>query len=107
MSIFSIFQRADINAGLEQFRRTPGAVLLDVRTPEEYVAGHVPGSRNIPVDRVDAAELDRGAPLFVYCRSGARSGQACAALKRRGFEAVNIGGILAYEGTLEQGGKAQ
>ena len=105
MSIFSIFQRPDMNDGVEQARQTPGALLLDVRTPEEYAAGHVPGSRNIPLDRVGKAELDREAPLFVYCRSGARSGQACSILRERGYDATNIGGILHYEGTLEQGGQ--
>ena len=105
MSIFSVFQRADINTGLEQVRRTPGALLLDVRTGEEYAAGHVPGSRNIPLDRIGEAALDREAPLFVYCRSGARSSQACAILRQRGYEAVNIGGILHYRGTLELGGE--
>ena len=104
MSIFSVFQRADINTGLEQVRRTPGALLLDVRTGEEYAAGHVPGSRNIPLDRIGEAALDRGAPVFVYCLSGARSSQACAVLKKRGYEAVNIGGIMNYCGELEQGG---
>lgn len=105
MSIFSIFQRPDMNDGVEQARQTPGALLLDVRTPEEYAAGHVPGSRNIPLDCVGQAELDREAPLFVYCRSGARSGQACSILRERGYDATNIGGILHYEGTLEQGGQ--
>ncbi len=101
MSIFSILTRSDMSDGVERFRQTPGAVLLDVRTPEEYASGHVPGSRNIPLDRVGSAELDRDAPLFVYCRSGGRSGQACAILTRRGFAAVNIGGILSYHGELE------
>ena len=55
--------------------------------------------------RLDQAELDREAPLFVYCRSGARSGQACSILRERGYDATNIGGILHYEGTLEQGGQ--
>ena len=105
MSIFSIFQRPDMNDGVEQARQTPGALLLDVRTPEEYAAGHVPGSRNIPLDCVGQAELDREVPLFVYCRSGARSGQACSILRERGYDATNIGGILHYEGTLEQGGQ--
>ena len=104
MSIFSLFQKPDLDAGVARCRRTPGAVLLDVRTPEEYAAGHVPGSRNIPLDRIGGAQLDKSAPLFVYCRSGARSGQACAILTQRGFEAVNIGGILYYHGELEQGG---
>ena len=104
MSIFSLFQKPDLDVGVARCRQTPGAVLLDVRTPEEYAAGHVPGSRNIPLDRISGARLDKGAPLFVYCRSGARSGQACAILTRRGFEAVNIGGIMNYCGELEQGG---
>ena len=72
-----------MNDGVEQARQTPGALLLDVRTPEEYAAGHVPGSRNIPLDCVGQAELDREAPLFVYCRSGARSGQACLCRRDR------------------------
>ena len=105
MSIFFFFLRTDINTGLEQARRTPGAVLLDVRTEGEYAAGHVPGSRNIPLDRIGEAALDRETPLFVYCRSGARSSQACAILRQRGYEAVNIGGILHYRGTLELGGE--
>ena len=105
MSIFSLFQKPDLDAGVARCRQTPGAVLLDVRTPEEYAAGHVPGSRNIPLDQIGTAQLDRSAPLFVCCRSGARSGQACAVLTRRGFEAVNIGGILNYSGTLEGGGR--
>ena len=104
MSIFSVFQKPDMDAGVERCRQTPGAVLLDVRTPEEYAAGHVPGSLNIPLDRISGARLEKGAPLFVYCRSGARSGQACAILRQRGFEAANIGGILGYHGDLEQGG---
>ena len=47
--------------------------LIDVRTPEEYRAGHIPGSRNIPLDRIrdiDKAVPDRDAKLFVYCLSG-------------------------------------
>ena len=104
MSIFSIFQRTDMDKGLEQARQTPGALILDVRTEGEYAAGHVPGSRNIPLDRIGAAALDRAVPLFVYCRSGARSSQACSILRQRGYNATNIGGILQYEGTLEHGG---
>ena len=105
MSIFSIFHRQDMNDGVEQARKTPGAVLLDVRTAEEYAEGAVPGSRNIRLAGISAALLDKGAPLFVYCRSGARSSQACAILQQRGYQATNIGGILSYDGTLEQGGQ--
>ena len=49
MSILDLFRRPDINDGLRRFESTPGAVLLDVRTAEEYAAGHLPGSRNLPL----------------------------------------------------------
>ena len=105
MGMMDMLRRADFEEELERVRQTPGAVLLDVRTAEEYARGHVPGSRNLPLDQVEAAELEQR-PLFVYCRSGARSGQACAILRRRGYEAVNIGGILSYRGDLEKGGES-
>ena len=72
---------------------------------EEFASGHIPGSVNLPLDRIGAAaELvpDRACPLFVYCRSGARSAQAAAQLGKMGYEKVkNIGGIAAYKGKAE------
>ena len=83
----------------------PGAVLLDVRTREEYAAGHIGGSRNLPLELLPAdapRELpDRGAPLYVYCRSGGRSRRAAALLKRMGYTNVtDIGGIADYRGRV-------
>ncbi len=79
--------------------------LIDVRTPEEYRAGHIPGSRNIPLDRIEEIEEavpDRGAKLFVYCLSGGRSASACAYLVRLGYtNVVNIGGIAHWGGQIE------
>lgn len=103
MSIFNIFNRgSQFNEGVEQARKTAGAILLDVRTKEEYKAGHVAGAVNIPLDGLQGAKLDKGKPLFVYCLSGARSGRACSYLKQQGFEATNIGGISNYSGELER-----
>ncbi len=80
--------------------------LIDVRTAEEYRAGHIPGSRNIPLNRLDEIEKsypDRDAKLFVYCLSGGRSASASAYLSRIGYTNVyNIGGITSWEGPIER-----
>lgn len=89
----------DINAGVARFRETPGAFLVDVRTPEEFRGGHIPASINIPLETLEGACLPQG-PLFVYCRSGVRSRAACRILQRRGATAFDIGGILSYQGAL-------
>ena len=105
MGIFDFLMGPDINQGVQEYHETPRAVLLDVRTPEEYRQGHIPGSKNVPLyvmDQVkEAADLDT--PLFVYCHSGARSREAVSILERMGYSKVkNIGGITAYKGEVER-----
>ncbi len=82
-----------------------GAVLLDVRTPEEYAEGNVEGSVNIPHDQIDAqlAEIealtggDKDKAIVVYCRSGGRAGKAKTALQAAGYTRVtNVGGMKDY-----------
>ncbi len=106
MGFFDFLKQPDIDQGLEACRATPGAVLLDVRTPEEYAEGHIPGGRNVPLQRLDAVESavkSKDTPLFVYCLSGARSRQAVSMLRSRGYTNVqNIGGISAYSGKVEK-----
>lgn len=107
MGLFDIFNRADINEGVAIFRKTNGAVLLDVRTAEEYAQGHIPSSVNLPLSGLSRAESvvsDRDTPIFVHCLSGARSAQATSVLKAMGYANVtNIGGINAYRGEMERG----
>ena len=107
MSIFDIFKTVDINNEVNRCRTTKGAVLLDVRTEEEYRRGHIGGSRNIPVEKIDnAVNLlhDKSAPLFVYCQSGIRSKKAASKLRKLGYsEVYNIGGIETYTGQLQRG----
>lgn len=86
--------------GIEQFQNTPGAVLLDVRTREEYNGRHVPGSVNLPLSELEQISYAKTTPLFVYCHSGARSSQACRYLKQKGYQAENIGGIVSYRGAF-------
>lgn len=74
-------------------------LLLDVRTPAEYAAGHLPGARSIPLDTLAeraAAELpDRAAAIVIYCQSGMRSRMACRQLARMGYTGVVNGGGMA------------
>ena len=106
MGFFDFFKQPDVNRGVKEFQRTSGAMLLDVRTPEEYRSGHIPGSRNISlqtIDRISSVAENKDAALYVYCQSGARSRQAAGALKQMGYTNVNnIGGIAAYAGKVER-----
>ena len=103
MGLFDFLKRPDMGQELERFARTPGALLLDVRTEEEYAGGHIPESRNVPLDDLRRAELpaDPAAPLFVYCLSGARSRQAALLLRQAGYsEVTDLGGIRNYHGKV-------
>lgn len=106
MGFFDFLRGPDLDAGLQEYRAAPGALLLDVRTPEEYRGGHIPGSRSLPLQELDGiAALTPGkdTPLYLYCHSGARAGQAAAMLKRMGYTHVkNLGGITAYHGKVER-----
>lgn len=74
-------------------------VYVDVRTPQEYAAGHVEGAINIPHTeierRADELEPYRGRPIVLYCRSGRRSGIAYDILQEQGFENLENGGGLS------------
>jgi rhodanese-related sulfurtransferase len=83
------------------------AQLLDVRTAMEFRQGHLAGARNIDMMRpdfteaVDALGLDLRQPLYLYCRSGNRSGHAARLLRERGYDrAFNVGG---FEDLIREG----
>ena len=83
---------------LPLFARAADPLWIDVRTAEEYAAGHVSQSINIPyeeiTDRVGEVTTDKDALIYVYCRSGRRSGIAMEALEKAGYSnVVNIGGL--------------
>ena len=105
MGFFDFFKTTDINAGLELYHTMPNAVLLDVRTPQEYAQGRIPGSRNVALQNLNSIPdkiANHDTPIFTYCQSGARSGQAASALKSMGYTDVrNIGGINRYQGRME------
>ncbi|MGD9999470.1 MAG: rhodanese-like domain-containing protein [Ilumatobacteraceae bacterium] len=80
-----------------------GLVVLDVRTPEEFAAGHLAGAIDLDYRSAtfadDLAELDRDVPYLVYCHSGNRSAGAVAAMRELGFTIVSEldGGITAWQ----------
>lgn len=85
------------------------AKVLDVRTEAEFIEGYIPKATNIDIykgqgflDEVN--KLDKSANYYVYCRSGARSAQACAIMQQNGFENTYnlIGGITEWEGDIEK-----
>ncbi len=80
-----------------------GAVIIDVRTPEEFSGGHIKGSKNIPLQVIsnrinEIKKLNK--PVIVCCRSGMRSGQANAILNKNGIDCINGGGWEGLERKL-------
>lgn len=74
-----------------------GAMLIDVRSTQEFRNGHLPGAVNIPINEINQRLKEIGKPqtkIIVYCRSGNRSSRAKALLDKKGFtEVYNLGGI--------------
>ncbi len=87
--------------------KQPEAVILDVRTEEEFESGYIPNAKNIDlrmgpgfIDEINSLEKNKS--YYVYCRSGARSAQAVQLMRDLGFnETYNLlGGILDWEGEV-------
>ena len=92
-----LFGKSNIKEALKK-----GAVIIDVRTPHEYDSGKIPGSINIPVDRISSS-IERiksmRKPVVLCCSSGARSSQAKYILRSAGLQEVYNGG--SWESVLK------
>ncbi len=111
------YETLEPKAAAERLESTEGAIYLDVRTPEEYAAGHAPGAYNIPyllrgpagaqpngsfVDQV-AKHFTPQTPLVLGCAAGMRSARACDLLVAAGFESlVNMDG--GFSGRSDESG---
>lgn len=96
-----------------------GATFVDVRTPEEFADGHVPGARNVPIAlsqgaamvpngqfvQVMQALFDKDAPLIVSCKAGGRSARAAAQLEQAGFTSISDMSV-GFEGKRDPFGRA-
>jgi rhodanese-related sulfurtransferase len=96
-----------------------GVPFVDVRTPEEFADGHVPGAINVPVSlaqgtgmapnadfvKVMSAVFDKAAPLIVSCKAGGRSARATALLVQAGFQHVSDMSV-GFEGSRDPFGRA-
>ncbi len=86
-----------------QFGPDVDHILIDVRTPQEFASGHIPGAVNIAVEELAQRlnEVPQDKPVVLYCRSGNRSGQAAQILDRAGYGQIyDLGAIITW---AEQG----
>ena len=86
-----------------------GYIILDVRRPDEFAAGHIPNAINVPNETIDMAEIpelpDKNQLIMVYCRSGRRSKEASEKLVKLGYtNVVEFGGILDWKGEIVTNG---
>jgi len=99
-SLVSISQEALLERQQKGDEKT--AYVLDVRSPEEYASGHVPGAVNIPYDQVASriAEVPKDKDVVLYCKSGRRAGIAAEVLASQGYERLQHleGDIVAWVG---------
>ena len=99
------YRQITMQEAVEMMEKEENYIILDVRTHEEFAAGHIPGAIVIPNETIGTEEIpqlpDKDQLIMVYCRSGNRSKKACATLSDLGFEnVVDFGGISEWPGTI-------
>ena len=101
------YRQITMSEAVEMMASESDYIILDVRRPDEFSAGHIPNAVNIPNESIGADEIDelpdKDRLILVYCRSGNRSKQASEKLVRLGYtNIVEIGGILDWKGETEK-----
>ncbi len=101
------YRQISVDEAAEITKKESGYIILDVRRPDEFAEGHIPGAINIPNETIGTEELkklpDKAQLILVYCRSGRRSKEASEKLVRLGYtNVVEFGGILDWKGELER-----
>ena len=101
------YRQITMSEAVEMMASESDYIILDVRRPDEFAAGHIPNAVNIPNESIGADEIDelpdKDRLILVYCRSGNRSKQASEKLVRLGYtNIVECGGILDWKGEIEK-----
>lgn len=96
------YETIDTNKAIEIINN--GAVLIDVRTVDEFNREHIPNAVNIPLDQIEDINYDKNTTIIVYCQSGLRSSEAVSKLVQMGYTSLyNLdGGLLNWGGDLEE-----
>ena len=100
------YRSITMDEAVAMMEQETGYIILDVRRPDEYAAGHIPHAINGPNESIGTAEIselpDKDQLILVYCRSGRRSKEASEKLVKLGYtNIVEFGGILDWKGEIE------
>ena len=100
------YRSISMDEAVSMMKQENGYIILDVRRPDEFAAGHIPGAINVPNETIGTSEIIelpyKDQLILVYCRSGRRSKEASAKLVKLGYiNIVEFGGVLDWKGEVE------
>ena len=101
------YRQISMDEAVEMMKKESNYIILDVRSPDEYALGHIPGAINVANETIGTAEIselpNKAQLILVYCRSGRRSKEAAEKLVKLGYtNIVEFGGILDWTGEIEK-----
>ena len=101
------YRQITMDEAVTMMAQETGYIILDVRRPDEFAAGHIQNAINVPNESIGTAEIselpDKNQLIMVYCRSGRRSKKASEKLVKLGYtNIVEFGGILDWKGEIEK-----
>ena len=101
------YRQISMDEAVKMMKNEKNYIILDVRRPDEYAKGHIPGAINVPNEEIGSAEIselpDKSQLILVYCRSGRRSKEASEKLVKLGYtNIVEFGGIQDWKGEIEK-----
>ena len=99
------YRQIAMDEAVDMMAQETGYIILDVRRPDEFAAGHIPNAINVPNESIGTSDIpelpDKDQLIMVYCRSGRRSKEASEKLVKLGYTSiVEFGGILDWKGEI-------